>query len=135
MRLDPLTLNEQVALTKDLLTEFGYAEEILQSSTSRDGKRTERKQWHIHDKRNADRSMKIAEAFIEIVNDENNQPATLDDAINDVRYKMGYGWLAWLLVRNFAIPVIKWLWNRYHNSIPLTKAYYSIPAAKLDPID
>ncbi len=120
MRFDPLTLNEQVALTRDLLTEFGYAEEIVLASTTRDGKRTERKQWHIHDKRNAERAMKIAEAFIEIVNDEDKQPATLDDAINDVRFKMGYGWLAWFFFKNFTIPVIKWLWNRYHFSSPET---------------
>lgn len=120
MRFEPLTLNEQVALTRNLLTDFGYAQEIVQCSTARDGKRTERKQWHIHDKRNAERSMKIAEAFIEAVNDPTEFPTNFDNMVSEIRYRMGYGWLAWFLVKNFAIPIIKWLWHKYHSSTPET---------------
>ena len=31
-----------------------------------------------------------------------------------IRYEMSYGFWAWFFFRNFAWPIIKWLWNEYH---------------------
>ena len=31
-----------------------------------------------------------------------------------IRYEMGYSWLAWFFFRNFAWPIVKWLWAEYH---------------------
>lgn len=35
-------------------------------------------------------------------------------AIEYIRYEMGYSWLAWMFARYFITALIKWLWAEYH---------------------
>ena len=120
MRFDPLTYAEQKMFERELLRDLGYADEEQSITYNANGTSTVETHWKIregHD-RNVVKALRLARTFNMIVNNEAEQPACFDDLVLEVRYKMGYGWLAWFLLKNFAIPVLRWLWNRYHNSIP-----------------
>ena len=59
-------------------------------------------------------ALNISQAFFAIAS-AIDAPIDCEEMELAIRYKMGYGWLAWFLFRNFAVPIIKWLWARYHN--------------------
>ena len=61
------------------------------------------------------KALNISQAFLELANDVIASPVDVEEMILAVRYKLGYSWFAWFFFRNFAIPIIRWLWNRYHN--------------------
>lgn len=120
MRFEPLSYAEQKMFERELLRELGYADEEQLITYNANGTSTVETHWKIRDghERDTAKALRIARTFNAIMNNEAEQPACLDDLILEVRYKMGYGWLAWFFFKTFAIPVIKWLWNRYHSSIP-----------------
>jgi hypothetical protein len=60
------------------------------------------------------KALSISQAFIELANDEVDSPIDVNEMTLAIRYKMGYGFWAWFLFKNFAIPIIKWLWAKYH---------------------
>lgn len=132
MRFEPLSYAEQKMFERELLRDLGYADEEHFFTHKADGTRTVETHWRV--KTGADnqaaKALRVSQAFIDLVNDESMQPATLNDAIEGVRYKLGYGWLAWFFFKTFAIPVIKWLWNRYHSSTP-EKSIGSKPQHKI----
>ena len=66
----------------------------------------------------ASKAIDISTAFFSLT-EIPDAPIDCEEMVLAIRYKMGYGWLAWFFVRNFAIPIIKWLWAKYHNPDPV----------------
>lgn len=42
-------------------------------------------------------------------------PATEAEMLQEIRYTFGWNWLMWLLIRQFVIQIVKWLWKHYHD--------------------
>ena len=66
----------------------------------------------------AQRAYDISEAFLQLAEDVDGGPYSASEMSEAIRYKMGYSWLAWFLVKNFAVPIIRWLWREYHGTPP-----------------
>jgi hypothetical protein len=122
MRFDPLTSREQSMFEREMLIHFGYADSheryLAQPDASIQIVRTYKPKKGKE--RDLIKAQNIFNTFNAIIDNEPEQPVSFDEMVDEIRYKMGYGWLAWFLFKNFAIPIIKWLWERYHSSIPET---------------
>lgn len=42
-------------------------------------------------------------------------PQTEAEMLQEIRYAFGWNWILWLVIRQFVIMVVKWLWQNYHN--------------------
>jgi hypothetical protein len=108
---------------REMLIHFGYAESHTETNPNFDGTVSTRVTWQP--KKGKERDLIKAQNIFNIFSDIMSSdfpvyPVTLEEITGEIRYRMGYGWLAWFLFKNFAIPIIKWLWERYHSSIPET---------------
>ncbi len=111
MRFTPMSVSEQCSLEREMLDHFKLLDGHWKN-TPREVQFSKVKNTKHLPKR-AVQALDISQAFFRI--------AELPDAPVDaremelaIRYEMGYGWLAWFFFRNFAWPIIKWLWNEYH---------------------
>jgi hypothetical protein len=107
-----MSVSEQCDLERDMLEHFGLAHTETTNVYNK-GQYQTYKHWKIRDDKRAQQAISISQAFFRI--------AELPDAPVDaremelaIRYEMGYGFWAWFFFKNFAIPIIKWLWAEYH---------------------
>lgn len=110
MRYTPMTMYEQCTLETEMIEHF----KLIDSDQSAPSSKLQSK----HVRRlpaKAVKALSISQAFLSLANDEVDAPLDVEEMILAIRYKMGYGWVAWFLFKNFAVPIIKWLWNRFHN--------------------
>ena len=112
MRYTPMNMQEACHLEADMLDHFKLlpgnwkaATKYVSTSVLRTTKQLPKR---------AVKALSISQAFIELANDEVGPPIDVDEMTLAIRYKMGYGFWAWFLFKNFAIPIIKWLWAKYH---------------------
>jgi hypothetical protein len=112
MRYTPMNMQEACNLEADMLDHFKLlpdnwkvATKYVPTSVLRTTKQLPKR---------AVKALSISQAFIELANDEADPPIDVNEMTLAIRYKMGYGFWAWFLFKNFAIPIIKWLWAKYH---------------------
>ena len=136
MRFTPMSVSEQCDLEREMLERFELLPPEWRTASAN---RTIRYTKHLP--KRAAQALTISQAFFRLA-ELPDAPVDVREMELAIRYEMGYGWWAWFFFRNFAWPIIKWLWNEYHKTDAagftaeeLTKSYYSIPAAKLDPIE
>jgi hypothetical protein len=113
-----MTMQEQCALEAEMLEHFGLVREYEHTTRTVDGVTTTRRERVTDDMLAVNKALAISQAFLSLAEAE-DAPIDRDEMILAIRYKMGYGWWAWIFVKHFAIPIIKWLWKRYHTDRPI----------------
>lgn len=116
MRYQPMTVREACTLECDMLEHFELMPSEWKSATKYVPASVLRTTRQLP--KRAAKALDISQAFIELVNDPTDAPLCMEEMILAVRYKMGYGWWAWFVFSKFAVPIIRWLWRRYHSSTP-----------------
>ena len=111
-----MSVSEQCLLEMAMLEHFNLLPVDVEDTSSVNGSRHPRKVKRLP-KKGAD-ALKISQSFFSLA-ETTDAPVDCEEMILAIRYRMGYGWLAWFLFKNFAIPIIKWLWKRYHNPDPV----------------
>lgn len=111
MRFIPMSVSEQCDLERRMLERFELLPAEWRTATNATTAPHLRRTKQLPKK--AKDALTISQTFFRI--------AELPDAPVDaremelaIRYELSYGWFAWFFVRNFAWPIIKWLWNEYH---------------------
>jgi hypothetical protein len=66
-----------------------------------------------HLPKRAAQALTISQAFFRIA-ELPDGPVDAREMELAIRYEMGYGFWAWFFFRNFAWPIIKWLWQEYN---------------------
>lgn len=113
MRITPMTVSEQSDIESRMLEHFGLAQMVTTGT---------RRTWRIKDVKRSTEAVQLSQAFFALSNpDDIDSPICAEEMILAIRYKLGYGWWAWFFFKNFAIPIIKWLWNEYHKPQPTGK--------------
>jgi len=112
MRYTPMHIAEQCELEDRMLIHF----ELLPQEW-RGIKSPSLKRYSKHFPKQAYSAISISQAFFAVT--ETDGPIDAEEMVLAIRYRLGYGWWAWLLIRSFAVPIIKWLWNQYHNPQPV----------------
>jgi hypothetical protein len=115
MRYTPMTMQEQCALELEMLEHFGFVREYDHVTKNIDGTFTTRKERACDDMQEVNKALDISQSFMTFAQSD-DPPLDLEEMVLSIRYEMGYGWWAWLFVRHFAVPIIKWLWKRYHET-------------------
>lgn len=118
MRYTPMSVSEQSSLEREMLLHFKFAAESRHERRHANGEITSSKVFSIHDANGAGRAITISQAFFSLA-ETPDAPIDCEEMILAIRYKLGYGWWAWFFFKNFAIPIIKWLWDKYHNPDPV----------------
>ena len=60
-------------------------------------------------------ALTVSDIFFNLSDDfEVHGIQSANDAVNEIRYSMGFSWLAWMFARYFITELIKWLWVEYH---------------------
>lgn len=108
-----MTMTEQCALEAEMLEHFGFVREYGHVTQTVDGVITTRKERVTDNMLEVNKALSISQAFLSLAGSE-DAPIDREEMILAIRYKLGYGWWAWFFFKNFAIPIIKWLWQRYH---------------------
>ena len=114
MRYAPMSINQQSDLSFDMLLHFGLAEEVKSNPVHPNGGTMTSRHFKLKHVEKANKAIDISTAFFSLT-EITDAPIDCEEMVLAIRYKMGYGWLAWFFVRNFAIPIIKWLWAKYHD--------------------
>ena len=108
-------MTEQCALENKMLQHFGFVRIYEHCERSVDGVITTRRERITDDMLEVNKALAISQAFFDLSDpDKPDSPIDPEEMVLAIRYKMGYGWWAWLFVKHFAIPIIRWLWNEYH---------------------
>ena len=115
MRFIPMTVSEQCDLERRMLEHFELLPQEWQTAPAN---RTIRHTKHLP--KRAAQALDISQAFFRIA-DRDDAPFDVKEMELAVRYEMGYGWLLWFFFRNFAWPLILWLWQEYHKPHPAAK--------------
>ena len=114
MRYAPMSINQQSDLSFDMLLHFGLAEEVKSNPVHPNGGTMTSRHFKLKHIAKANKAIDISTAFFSLT-EITDAPIDCEEMELAIRYKMGYGWLAWLFFKHFAIPIIKWLWKRYHD--------------------
>jgi len=111
MRFTPMSVSEQCTLEFMMLEHFKLLPPEWKTGPT---DKTTAKRLP----KRAAQALDISQAFFRL--------AELPDAPIDakemelaIRYQLGYSFWAWFFFKNFAVPIIKWLWNHYHNPDPV----------------
>ena len=113
MRYTPMNVQQACNLEADMLDHFKLLPDNWKAATKYVSTSVLRTTKQLP--KRAVKALSVSQAFIELANDEVDSPLDVEEMILAIRYKMGYGWVAWFIFKNFAVPIIKWLWDRYHN--------------------
>jgi hypothetical protein len=115
-----MSVSEQCDLEERMLEHFGYCTYVMEDEYATDpvfnmqvktGRKVRRKTLWYQDKTN--KALSISQTFFRLA-ELPDAPVDAKEMELAIRYEMGYGWLAWFFFRNFAWPIVKWLWNEYH---------------------
>jgi hypothetical protein len=112
MRFTPMSVSEQCNLEREMLEHFGLAHTETTNVYNK-GQYQTYKHWKIRDDKRARQAISISQAFFRIA-ELPDAPVDAKEMELAIRYEMGYGWWAWFFFRNFAWPIIQYLWKRYH---------------------
>ena len=112
MRFTPMSVGEFCVVEMQMLEHFKLLPDEWKTATNATTAPHLRRTKQLP--KRAKDALTISQAFFSLT-EITDAPIDCEEMILAVRFKMGYGWLAWFLFKNFAIPIIKWLWNRYHN--------------------
>lgn len=118
MRYTPMSVSEQSSLEREMLLHFRFAEKRREYTHHDSGRCTSCEVFSIRDDSGATKAITISQMFFSLA-ETPDAPIDCEEMILAIRYKLGYGWWAWFFFKNFAIPIIKWLWARYHNPDPV----------------
>jgi hypothetical protein len=110
-----MTMQEQCDLELEMLEHFKLSVKEPYTYTNADGTKAHGTRTKHPDMQAAVKALKISQSFL-LLAQSNDPPVDLEEMVLSIRYRMGYGWWTWLFIRHFAIPIIKWLWNTYHNN-------------------
>ena len=106
MRSQPMTVAEGCALQQRMLEHFNLLPPRMSASETLKAKRLPRK---------TEQALEASDIFLQLMDDPfTHGIQSADDAINEIRYSMGFSWLAWVFARYFLTELIKWLWVEYH---------------------
>ena len=111
-----MSVSEQCGIEREMLDHFKLLPDEWKDAASVTTTRHLHRTKHLPKK--AANALDISQSFFSLA-ETTDAPVDCEEMILAIRYKMGYGWLAWFLFKNFAIPIIKWLWKRYHNPDPV----------------
>lgn len=113
MRYEPMSVKEACDLEADMLDHFKLLPDEWKAATKYVPTSVLRTTKQLP--KRAVKALGVSQAFISLTNDVVDAPLDVDEMILAIRYQLGYGWWAWFLFKNFAVPIIRWLWSRYHN--------------------
>lgn len=109
MRSQPMTVAEGCALQQRMLEHFNLMPPKMSSSETLKGFKVRRLP------RKTEQALEASDIFLQLMDDPIiHDIHKCDDAITEIRYSMGFSWLAWMFVRYFITELIKWLWVEYH---------------------
>lgn len=109
MRSHPLTVREGCALQQRMLEHFNLTPPKMSSSETLKGFKVRRLP------RKTEQALEASEVLFALLDDPiAHDIQSANDAVNEIRYSMGFSWLAWMFARYFITELIKWLWEEYH---------------------
>lgn len=130
MRCTPMSVSEQCTLEREMLLHFKLAAERRHENYHANGEITSSKVFSIHDANGAGKAIEISQMFFSLA-ETTDAPIDCEEMVLAIRYRMGYSWIAWFFFKNFAIPIIKYLWKRYHNPDPVGSPVVAQPEHKM----
>lgn len=116
MRYTPMSVGEFCVVEMQMLDHFKLLPDEWKTATNVTSAPHLRRTKHLPKK--AKDALTISQSFFSLA-EIPDAPIDCEEMVLAIRYQMGYGWLAWFFFKNFAIPIIKWLWKRYHNPDPV----------------
>lgn len=101
-----ISIQNQCEIQERMLNHFGIMPPKMSYGMVVKAKRLPRK---------TELALTVSDIFFNLSDDfEVHDIHKCDDAITEIRYSMGFSWLAWMFVRYFITELIKWLWVEYH---------------------
>ena len=101
-----ISIQNQCEIQERMLNHFGIMPPKMSYGMVVKAKRLPRK---------TELALTVSDIFFNLSDDfEVHGIQSADDAINEIRYSMGFSWLAWMFARYFITELIKWLWAEYH---------------------
>ena len=109
MRSQPLSVREGCDLQQRMLEHFNLTPPKMSSSETLKGFKVRRLP------RKTEQALEASDIFLQLMDDPfTHGIQSANDAVNEIRYSMGFSWLAWMFARYFITELIKWLWVEYH---------------------
>ena len=109
MRTNPMTVAEGCDLQRRMLEHFSLLPPSMSSSEALKPAKARRLS------RRAVQALEASDIFLQLADDWHvHNIRNVNDAISEIRYSMGFSWLAWLIARQFLTALIRWLWEEYH---------------------
>ena len=109
MRANPMTVAEGCDLQRRMLEQFNLLPPSMSSSEALKPAKARRLSHR------AVQALEASDVFLALMDDPYTHGiANVTDAINEIKYSMGFSWLAWFIARQFLTALIRWLWEEYH---------------------
>jgi hypothetical protein len=111
MRSVPMSVSEGCELQQRMLQHFNLVPRSMSSSETVKGYKLKRLP------RKTEQALEASDLFLILMDDpivhDIHTPA---DAVAEIKYRMGFSWLTWMIARYFITELVKWLWAEYHQS-------------------
>lgn len=122
MRSQPLSVREGCDLQQRMLEHFNLTPPKMSSSETLKGFKVRRLP------RKTEQALEASDIFLQLMDEPTvHDIYRVEDAVNEIRYSMGFSWLAWMFAKYFITELIKWLWEEYHReSTPIPSAAQSL---------
>lgn len=122
MRSQPMTVAEGCDLQQRMLEHFNLLPPKMSSSETLKASKVKRLP------RKTEQALEASDIFLQLMDDPfTHGIQSADDAINEIRYSMGFSWLAWMFARYFITELIKWLWAEYHREASTPQPAQDLP--------
>jgi len=108
-----MSVSEQCDLEREMLEHFELLPPEWKTAPAN---RTIRYTKHLP--KRAVQALSISQAFFRLA-ELPDAPVDAKEMELAIRYELSYTWLGWFFFRNFAWPIIQYLWKRYHNPDPV----------------
>jgi hypothetical protein len=113
MRFIPMSVSEQCDLERKMLERFELLPPEWRTAPAN---RTILSTKQLP--KRAAQALTISQAFFRIA-ELPDAPVDAKEMELAIRYQLGFGFWAWFFFKNFAIPIIQYLWKRYHDPDPV----------------
>lgn len=112
MRYTPMSVGEFCVIEMQMLDHFKLLPDEWKTATNATTAPHLRRTKQLPNK--AKDALSISQSFFSLT-EIPDAPIDCEEMVLAIRYRMGYGFWAWFFFKNFAIPIIKWLWVKYHS--------------------
>jgi len=116
MRFTPMSVSEFCVVEMQMLEHFKLLPDEWRTATNTTTAPHLRRTKQLPKK--AKDALTISQAFFRLA-ELPDAPVDAKEMELAIRYQLGYGFWMWFFFKNFAVPIIKWLWKRYHDPDPV----------------